>query len=97
MSQALSGNMVKAMEDHVLKHVDIFCNCMINQTDGAETMAVMNWSSARNMTAWSSRLTFDVMGDVAFGRTFEMLTSEANRYILDILPNGVHGLNLVRC
>ena len=97
MSQALSGNMVKAMEDHILKHVNIFCKCMIGQTGGSETKATSGWSPARNMTTWSSRLTFDVMGDVAFGRTFEMLISETNRYILDILPDGVHGLNLVSC
>ena len=97
MSQALSAPMVKAMEDHILKHVNIFCNCVIGRTDGSETKATTDWSSARNMTTWSSRLTFDVMGDVAFGRTFEMLKSETNRYILDIIPDGVHGLNLVSC
>ena len=97
MSQALAGNMVKAMEDHILEHVNVFCNCMIDKTAGSATKAITDWSSARSMTSWSSRLTFDVMGDVAFGRTFEMLKSETNRYILDILPDGVHGLNLVSC
>ncbi len=44
MSQALSGNMVKAMEDHILKHVNVFCNCMIDQTEGSETKAPTDWS-----------------------------------------------------
>ena len=95
MAQALSGNMVKAMEDHILKHVNVFCNCMIGQTDGSETKATTGWSPARNMASWSSRLAFDVMGDMALGRTFEMLKSETNRYILGIFPDSVHGLNLV--
>lgn len=85
------------MENHVLKFVNVFCNCMVGQTDGSEPKATSGWSPARNKTIWSSRLTFDVIGDVAFGRTFEMLITETNRYILDILPNGVHGLNLVSC
>ena len=97
MSQALAENMLRAMEDQCSKHVNVFCNCMIGQTDGSETKAITDWSSARNMTTWPSRLTFDVMSDVAFGHMFEMLKSETNGYILDVLSDGVHGLDLVSC
>ena len=38
---------------------------------------------------------FDIMGDLAFGRQFDMLKSDVNRWILDLLPDGVHGLLLV--
>lgn len=55
------------------------------------------WGQAFDISTWTSRLTFDVMGDVAFGRTFEVLKDSTNRYILDVLPYGVHGLYLVSC
>ena len=99
LSLALSGTMIKAMEGHILKHVRTFCDCMRTESLSLdESHPVDNrWSSALDISIWTTRLTFDVMGDVAFGRTFEVLKDNTNRYILDILPYGVHGLYLVRC
>ena len=99
LSQALSGKMVKAMENHILKHVRTFCDCVDGkpETSDQSPSGSDGWGQAVDISTWTSRLTFDVMGDVAFGRTFEMLKDSTNRYILDILPHGVHGLYLVSC
>ena len=53
------------------------------------------WSSPRDMTRWAGCLTFDIMGDICFSHSFQMLEKEENRYILDVLPRGVQGLNIV--
>lgn len=97
LSQALSGKMVKAMENHILKHVKTFCGCMENKPETSDQSPTGGdgWGHAVDISTWTSRLTFDVMGDIAFGRTFEVLKDSTNRYILDILPYGVHGLYLV--
>ena len=99
LSHALSGNMIKAMENHILKHVRTFCDCMggkIETSDRSHSFGD-EWGHAMNISTWISRLTFDVLGDVAFGRTFEVLKDSTNRYVLDVLPRGVHGLYLVSC
>lgn len=96
LSQALSGSMIKKMEERILKHVRVFCDCMKDQHAQTISKSVdQKWSPFRNLSSWASRLTFDIMGDLAFGRHFDMLKSSANRWILDVLPNGVHGLILV--
>lgn len=35
-----------------------------------------------NMTTWLNYLSFDVMGDMAFGKSFDMLTSGQDAYLL---------------
>ena len=84
------------MEQHVLKNVRIFCNCMQDRPDSLHQKdSATEWSSARNMSVWTGRLMFDIMGDVAFGRSFRMLESDTYRQFLNTLSDGVHGLNLV--
>ena len=84
------------MEEHVLKNVRIFCNCMQDRPDPShQKVSASEWSSARNMSIWTGRLMFDIMGDVAFGRSFRMLESDTYRQFLNTLSDGVHGLNLV--
>ena len=96
LAQALSGSKIKAMEDHILKHVRIFCNIVGSHTNHSTGKSIIHeWSPPHDISKLTSHLTFDVMGDLAFGYEFDMLKSSGNRYILDLLPDGVHGLNVV--
>ena len=66
------------MEEHVLKHVRTFCDVVTEtEVEGGEE----GCGSGVDVSKWTSRLTFDVMGDIAFGRTFEVLRDSTNRYI----------------
>lgn len=56
----------------------------------------MPWGKAKNMSLWTAYLTFDVMGDLCFSHSFNMLESSDNHYMLKVLPAGVQGLNIVR-
>ena len=104
VSQGLSDSAIAAMEDHVLKHVRNFCDKLMrpdlfeNQmpplAHSREDTTEM-WSPAKNMSRWASYLTFDIMGDLCFSNTFNMLESSTNHYMLDVLPAGVQGLNIV--
>ena len=87
---------MKKMEERILRHIRVFCDCMEGQHSRITNKSIdKKWSSPRNLSRWTSRLTFDVMGDLAFGQQFDTLKSDANRWILDVLPDGVHGLVLV--
>ncbi len=91
------------MEGHVLKNVRKFCKKMMQQDafEKHETdvlngeKPVEGWSQAKNMTLWADYLAFDIMGDLCFSRSFDMLDSSENHYMLDVLPAGVQGLNIV--
>ncbi|KAK7733126.1 hypothetical protein SLS53_008314 [Cytospora paraplurivora] len=46
------------------------------------------------MTQLADYLSFDIMGDICFSSPFGMLDKPDNRYVLDVLPQGVNGLNM---
>lgn len=92
---ALSDNSIRAMEEIVLRNVRKFIQHLGESEPSEKAVpASDDWSSPKNMIEWSSYLAFDVMGDVSFSTSFEMLDKPDNRYILDILPQGVNGLNM---
>ena len=104
LTQALSESSVRAMEEHILINVRRFCDLMGDKLsvgsdprsgpqDGGSPGS--GWSSPKNMTRWAGCLTFDIMGDICFSHSFEMLQREDNRFILDLLPKGVQGMNIV--
>ncbi|CAF9939407.1 hypothetical protein IMSHALPRED_001332 [Imshaugia aleurites] len=99
VTQALSENSIRAMEEHILNNVRTFCRLMCDGnhagSDGTKKAVHEEWSTPKDMTRWAGCLTFDIMGDICFSHSFEMLEKEENRYILDMLPRGVQGLNIV--
>ena len=100
ITQALSESSIRAMEEHILSNVRNFCRLMCDQNDVSsdnhtDKALPGEWSAPKDMTRWSGYLTFDIMGDICFSQSFQMLEKEDNRYILDMLPKGVQGLNIV--
>lgn len=104
IGQGFSDSAIAAMEDHILKYVRCFCDKLM-QPDLFENAIPTHahsgddlkeiWSPAKNVSRWASYLTFDIMDDLCFSNTFNMLESPENHYILDVLPAGVQGLNIV--
>lgn len=67
----------------------------VSNDDDTDKAPSGKWSAPKDMTRWAGCLTFDIMGDICFSQSFGMLEKEDNRYILDMLPKGVQGLNIV--
>jgi len=42
-----------------------------------------------NMTSWARYFSFDVMGDLAFGRPFNMMRNEKNHFAVNTLRQGM--------
>ncbi|KAF4634838.1 hypothetical protein G7Y89_g3252 [Cudoniella acicularis] len=88
ISQALHGiETKKVIEDSLSKYADKFCSIIRNDCNGT------TWSSAVNISKVTSCMSFDIMGEVCFGHTFEMLETDKNRYILEVVSNGAQCLN----
>jgi hypothetical protein len=49
----------------------------------------------KDMALWMNYLAYDVMGEVVFGKGFDMLTSSKLHYILPLIDNMVFSFLLV--
>jgi len=68
LSHAFSDNAIKSMEKYILGNVRTFCSQL-----APKTLSEKGWGLPQNMADWCNYLTFDVMGDLCFGKAFEML------------------------
>lgn len=79
------------MESLVLKHVRTLCSYLVDE----DKANVGDWSSARDVSDWIAYVASDIMGDMTFNRNWNVMESEEHRGVLEILAEGVAGLNLV--
>jgi cytochrome P450 len=66
------------MEDSMLHHIRLFTANLVSLETTESNPS--EWSSAKNISQYSGWLTFDVMGELCFGKAFHMLEDEANRF-----------------
>ncbi|KAK2623903.1 hypothetical protein QTJ16_006537 [Diplocarpon rosae] len=92
LSHAFSDSAMKSMDKYILGNIRTFCAKLGARPArvGEETDAKGQWSGAQNMADWTNYLTFDVMGDLCFGKAFEMLEHEKNRHVIELLANATH-------
>ena len=93
MSHAFSDNAIRNAEHFILENVRKFTNLLaetrsVTEGDGRSK----NW----NMAEWATNLNFDVMGDLAFGKTFDCLGSEKNRWVPDLILGATGFVYFVR-
>ncbi len=89
-AQALSQKSINGLEGLILKNTRDFCNLLLDCHTSGKV-----WSSAKDMTLMVSYAVSDIMGDVTFSRSWDTQTSADNRHILELLPQGTCGINLV--
>ena len=95
LSHAFSDNAIKTMEKYILGNVRTFCSDLgAKQTFQSDKPG--QWSVAQNMADWCNYLTFDVMGDLCFGKAFEMLEHGTNRHVIDLIGEAAHMHLIVR-
>ena len=89
-AEALTGPALRNYEAKSLENIRKFCNYLIddNQQGG--------WSTARDMTEWTSYVLSDIMGDNTFSHNWNMMDKKENRGILGTLAEGVAGLHMVK-
>jgi cytochrome P450 len=84
LSVAFSEAALKAMEGTVLELVDRLVDGV--RRDGPKGV---------DMGERFSWLTFDVMGELCFGKTFGMLTDETQRFVTDLISKATHNHYIV--
>ncbi|TPX17857.1 uncharacterized protein E0L32_002958 [Thyridium curvatum] len=83
MSHAFSEAALRGVEEYVLVHIRLFVQKLAatSQSNPGAYYTPGEWTEPKNVAKWSTYLGFDVMGDLSFGRSFEMLegSSAENR------------------
>lgn len=95
LSHAFSDSAIKAMEKYVIDKVQTFTRVLpqapfdlLNaRHSSGETE---EWSVSKNMADMCDYLAFDIMGELAFGKSFDMLESPNNRFASTLVGNAAH-------
>ena len=89
LTQALSPSTIDIMKESILVNTRKLCRHLLNEKPSN------GWNDAKNMSEWTAYVTSDIMGEIAFSRSWNIIESKANRHVLKVISQGVAGLNLV--
>ncbi|KAF7196953.1 Cytochrome P450 monooxygenase [Pseudocercospora fuligena] len=92
LSQAFSDAAIKSMENHILAHVRQFCQNLGGLTTfgSVPNAESKGYGEAVEISDQANYLTFDIMGDLCFGKAFGMLERPDNRFAIDLIGNAAH-------
>ena len=91
MEPAFTDKSIRASEALLVKNVRTFTDLV-----GGSKKSYSGWSQAFNMSQWSTYLNYDIMGDLVFGRQFEAMTSETNRFVPRLIMSSTAFIYTVR-
>ena len=83
------------MEAYTLPVVRKFCKLLTSKVQQNGKERNTDWTSPIDIALLYSYLSFDIMGQVCFRHSFDMLEKEENRHILETLTDGAQCLNTV--
>ncbi|KAF2659413.1 cytochrome P450 [Lophiostoma macrostomum CBS 122681] len=81
LNLAFTDQLVKASGPFMARHIDRWHELLLGQPGERDAEG---WSPTRDITLWSSWLTFDILGDLAFGAEFGTKEGDGNR--LKVIP-----------
>lgn len=87
LSQAFSEAALKGMEDVMLLHIRQLCSKLsgYDENESTEKKGVV-----RNMGNWFSYLSYDVMGELCFGKSFDMLIADGRRHMIGLVDRAAN-------
>lgn len=93
LSQVFSDNALKGMEYLMLENIRRFC-AIIGGDEGGDVHggAFINENGKKvwNLADWFGYLTYDVMGELCFGKTFGMLIESGKRGVISLVDRAAY-------
>ena len=89
LSQAFSEAALKGLEDVMLLHVRQLCASLASYSADEKNIPDTK-GVVRNMGSWFSYLSYDVMGELCFGKSFDMLISEGRRHMVKLVDRAAN-------
>lgn len=95
LSHAFSEAAIKSMEKYILGNIRTFTEQLgrsitEGQNNGMVVAEKKGWGKAQDMADWCNYLTFDIMGDLCFGKAFNMLEKPDNHFAADLIGQAAH-------
>jgi hypothetical protein len=79
----------------ILENVRIWCK-HLGSSEEAGPVRAGEWTPAKNMTEWSNYLSYDIMGDLIFGKKFEYMERDEHRYVPGLMMRATEFVYVVR-
>ncbi|KAL3425968.1 cytochrome p450 family protein [Phlyctema vagabunda] len=79
LSHAFSDSALRGVEQNITSLIHTWIELLGN---GVTT----DWSAGLDMDMWATCLIYDILGDLAFGKSFKTMQSEENRFLLHTIP-----------
>jgi hypothetical protein len=92
MGQAFTESALSGMEEYILPHIRNF----FEAASGEQTFPSMRQCWTADLGKWANYMTFDILGDLVFGKDFGMLAGKESRELPEIIDAAVH-LELIVC
>ena len=86
MAPAFTNAALATMEEYILPHMRNF----FKYASDEERFPSASQCWTADMSKWGNYLTFDVMGDLVFGKGFDMLAGNESRELPGIVDGAAH-------
>jgi Cytochrome P450 len=92
LSHAFSDHALKSMEGVMLLHIRRFCDVLAGDIYGKERISPggTKGSVVWNLAEWFGYLTYDVMGELCFGKSFDMLINNSRRQMTHLVDRAAY-------
>jgi hypothetical protein len=91
LSHAFSEKAIQDYEQHVGAKIDKWLDCL-----GAGPVDNEGWNKqGKNVAQWINYLTMDILTDLAYGKSFNLLGKKDMRFVSELLPNAMFGTYVV--
>jgi cytochrome P450 len=90
ISHAFADNAIKSMEKYIVQNVEVASDLLSEDVKRTQNTEKQGWSGPRNIANWADWLTFDIMGDLVFGKAFGMLENPQNRFAVNLVSSAAH-------
>ncbi|QSZ33155.1 hypothetical protein DSL72_002741 [Monilinia vaccinii-corymbosi] len=91
MAKALNAQAVQGLQNIIYRNCERFSEYL--QRGKTEKVPGGEWTRAHDLSKATGHLQADMMGDMTFSRNWNMLRSEENHYIREIISQGSYAMN----
>lgn len=82
MEHAFTEKSLRSSQMYLIQNVKTFQDVVLQSSKNGKV-----WSQPFNMSQWSTYLNYDIMGDLVFGRRFDLMTSDSHRFVAKLIMN----------
>lgn len=90
LDHAFSDGAVRSAEAFIIHNIRIWCDHLAEGAEPGE------WTPEKNMGDWCTYLAYDIMGDLVFGKRFNVMENDEHRFVPAMMMSALKFLYPVR-